>query len=70
MAVACALGRLALSRLGVGMAGGAALTIAIGLLVYPVALSFFAPDIRRRAVGLLKKGLARGRIYVAGRSVS
>jgi O-antigen/teichoic acid export membrane protein len=70
MAVACGLGRLAFSRLGVGMAGEAALIIAIGLLVYPVALSLFAPDMRRRAVGLLKRGLIRSRVVVARRSAS
>jgi O-antigen/teichoic acid export membrane protein len=58
MAIACLLGRLALSALGVGMAGRAGLTIALGMLVYAVALWWFAPDIRRRVIGLGRRLLA------------
>jgi hypothetical protein len=41
------------------MAGRAVLTIALGFLTYPVALSFFAPDIRRRALALVRRALGR-----------
>lgn len=54
MGTACLLGRLGLSTLEVGMAERAALTIALGLLVYVVALWWLAPDICRRVVGLAR----------------
>lgn len=59
MAVACLLGRAALLELGVGMAGRATLTIALGLAVYAVALRLLAPDVARRAVALGRRGLAK-----------
>jgi O-antigen/teichoic acid export membrane protein len=59
MAVTCLLGRLGLSALGVGLAGRATLTIALGAVAYPLALSLFAPEIRRRATGLLRRTLSR-----------
>ena len=65
MAATCLLGRIGLTELGVGMAGRVVLTIGLGLLVYPVALSIFAPDVRRRAVGLLKGTLGRFRTGAA-----
>jgi O-antigen/teichoic acid export membrane protein len=59
MAAICLLGRVGLSELDVGMAGRAVVTIALGFLTYPVALSFFAPDIRRRALALVRRALGR-----------
>ncbi len=59
MVTACLLGRGALSALGVGMAGRTALTIALGLLVYAVALWWLAPDISRRVVALSRRRLRR-----------
>ena len=59
MAVTCVITRLGLSALGFGMAGRAGLTIAVGMVAYPVALSFFAPETSRRAFGLLKRVLGR-----------
>ena len=35
------------------------LTIALGVVAYPVALSFFAPETSRRAFGLVKRVLGR-----------
>ena len=45
MAATCLLGRLALISLGIGPSARAAVTIALGLLVYALALSWLAPDI-------------------------
>jgi polysaccharide transporter, PST family len=59
MAVACVVTRLGLTALGLDMAGRAVLTIAIGVVAYPVALSFFAPETSRRAIGLVKNVLGR-----------
>ena len=59
MAVTCVITRLGLSALGLGMAGRAGLTIAVGVVAYPVALSFFAPETSRRAFGLLKRVLGQ-----------
>ncbi len=59
MATACLGTRLGLSALGLGMAGRALLTIALGAVVYPVALSLFAPETSRRAFGLIKRVLGR-----------
>ena len=59
MAVACVAIRLGLSVLGLSIAGRAVLTIAMGVVAYPVALSFFAPETSRRAIGLLKRPLGR-----------
>jgi O-antigen/teichoic acid export membrane protein len=59
MAVSCLAMRLGLSALGLGMAGRAVLTIALGALVYPVALSFFAPETSRRAFGLVRRVFGR-----------
>jgi len=59
MAIACVLGRATLSSLGVGIAGRAALTIMLGLLVYAVALWQLAPDIGRRALSLGRQALAK-----------
>jgi O-antigen/teichoic acid export membrane protein len=52
MAATCLLGRLALTSLGIGPSGRAAVTITLGLLVYALALSWLAPDIKRRGVEL------------------
>ena len=59
MAVTCLVVRLGLSELGLGMAGRAALTITLGAVAYPVALSYFAPESSRRAFGLVKRVLGR-----------
>jgi O-antigen/teichoic acid export membrane protein len=59
MALACLGWRLGLKELGLGMTGRAVLTIALGLLVYAIALRFLAPEIYRRGVGLMKPGFAR-----------
>jgi O-antigen/teichoic acid export membrane protein len=59
MAVACLLTRAGLSALGLGMASRAAATIALGSLVYVIALWLLAPDICRRAIGLGRQALAR-----------
>ena len=59
MAAACLLARLALSSLGMGLSGRAALTIAFGLLVYALALWWLAPDIGRRAVDFGRRLVAR-----------
>jgi O-antigen/teichoic acid export membrane protein len=59
MAVTCLLGRLGLSALGVGLAGRATLTIALGAVAYPLALSLFAPEIRRRTIGFVRRTLSR-----------
>lgn len=70
MAAACLLGRMGLSALGVGMEGRAVLTIALGVLVYPIALSLFAPDIHRRGMGAARASRDRIRVYAARRSAS
>ena len=59
MAVVCLVTRLGLSALGLGMAGRALFTIAAGVVIYPVALSYFAPETSRRAFGLVKRVLSR-----------
>ena len=61
MAAACLIGRAALVELGIGAAGRAASTIALGLLTYGVTLWLVAPDIRRRALSLGRGALARAR---------
>jgi PST family polysaccharide transporter len=53
MTAVCVPARLGLSALGVGAGVRAVVTIALGLLVYACAVSILAPDIRRRATGLL-----------------
>jgi polysaccharide transporter, PST family len=70
MAAVCLLSRFGLEAAGVGMAGRAVVTIAVGLLVYPAALSFFAPEIRRRAVALIRAGLGRTRVFATRRTAS
>jgi O-antigen/teichoic acid export membrane protein len=57
MAVTCLVGRFWFSELGVGLAGRTALTISLGVFAYTLALSLFAPDIRRRAIALAKRAL-------------
>ena len=57
MAAACLLGRSALEAAGVGMAGRAALTIAIGIAVYAPALWWLAPQISRRVVEVGRRRL-------------
>jgi O-antigen/teichoic acid export membrane protein len=59
MAVVCLVTRFGLSALGLGMAGRALFTIAVGVVTYPVALSYFAPENSRRAFGLMKRVLGR-----------
>jgi PST family polysaccharide transporter len=51
--------RLSLSRLGVDMEQRAALTIVLALSVYGLALWLLAPDIVRRALGVVRGLLAR-----------
>jgi PST family polysaccharide transporter len=50
MALACLLARAALQAAGVGMAGRAAVTVAVGMAVYVAALWWLAPQISRRVV--------------------
>jgi O-antigen/teichoic acid export membrane protein len=57
MAGTCLVGREALETIGVGMAGRAALTIALGIAVYSSALWWLAPHVSRRVVGI-----CRGRV--------
>ena len=57
MAAACLLGREALTALGVGMAERAALTVALGTLVYAFALWWLAPEISRRVVEICRRRL-------------
>jgi O-antigen/teichoic acid export membrane protein len=64
MATACLAGRSALEAAGVGMAGRAALTIAIGIAVYAPALWWLAPQISRRVVEVCAKRL---RSVIGGR---
>ena len=59
MAVSCLAMRLGLSELGLGMAGRTVLTIALAVVAYPVALSYFAPDTSRRVFGLVKRILGQ-----------
>jgi polysaccharide transporter, PST family len=62
MTAVCLPTRLGLSALGVGAGVRAVVTIFLGLLVYAGAVSILAPDIRRRATGLLAAGSRRARI--------
>jgi O-antigen/teichoic acid export membrane protein len=57
MAAACLLGRSALEAVGVGMAGRAALTIGLGVVVFVTALWWLAPQISRRVVDVGRKRL-------------
>jgi hypothetical protein len=57
MAIACSVGRSALESAGVGMGGRAALTVAIGVVVYAPALWWLAPHVSRRAFAI-----GRGRV--------
>ena len=59
MAIVCLLARWGLTAVGVGMTGRAAVTIALGVLVYPAVLWFTAPDIRRRGVNLIRASVDR-----------
>ncbi|HEY7266597.1 MAG TPA: oligosaccharide flippase family protein [Solirubrobacterales bacterium] len=52
-------GRLALIRLGVDIEQRALATVGLALLVYAVALRALAPDIVRRAIGIVRGLLAR-----------
>jgi O-antigen/teichoic acid export membrane protein len=61
MAAVCWPARLGLDAAGVGQAGRAILTIALGLLIYGAALSFLAPDVRRRVARLGAAGFRRVR---------
>ena len=65
MGTACFLGRAGLSALDVSMAERAALTIAVGLVVYMIALWWLAPDICRRALALGRRFL--GKVVAARR---
>jgi O-antigen/teichoic acid export membrane protein len=57
MAIACLLGRSALEALGVGMAGRAALTIGLGIVVYAPALWWLAPQVSRKVVDICRRRL-------------
>ena len=57
MATACLLGREALTALGTGMAERAALTVALGTLVYACALWWLAPRISRRVAEICRRRL-------------
>jgi Kef-type K+ transport system membrane component KefB len=59
MATACLLGRSLLEAVGVGMAGRAALTIALGVGVYLPALWWLAPQVSRRVVELGRRRLRK-----------
>jgi hypothetical protein len=59
MATVCFVERLLLSGVGVDSAGRATLTIALGLFVYAVSLRWLAPDIVRRAIGIIRELAAR-----------
>jgi O-antigen/teichoic acid export membrane protein len=59
MAIACVAGRAALTALGTGMAARAALVIALGSLVYALALWRLAPDIVGHAMSLVRRVAAR-----------
>jgi O-antigen/teichoic acid export membrane protein len=59
MATTCLVGRSALFALGVDMAGRAALTIGLGLVVYALAVWWLAPDIVRRVLGLGRRLVSR-----------
>ncbi len=59
MTLACVLGRSALESAGVGMAGRAALTIALGLAVYAPALWWLAPHVSRRVFGIGRSRLTK-----------
>jgi PST family polysaccharide transporter len=61
MAAVCWPARVGLEAEGVGQAGRAVLTIALGLLVYGAALWFLAPDVRRRVTRLGAAGFRRAR---------
>jgi teichuronic acid exporter len=61
MAAVCLPARVWLEGTGIGQAGRALLTIALGLLVYGAALSFLAPDVRRRITRLGASGFRRAR---------
>jgi teichuronic acid exporter len=61
MATACVIGREALTALGVGMAERAALTVALGTLVYALALWWLAPRVSRRVLEICRRRL-RGAI--------
>jgi O-antigen/teichoic acid export membrane protein len=68
MAAVCLLTRGGLEAGGVGTGGRAVLTVAVGMVVYPAALSFFAPDLRRRGMALIRAGLTRARVASTRRS--
>jgi O-antigen/teichoic acid export membrane protein len=59
MATTCLLGGLSFSTLGIGATGRVTLTVALGLLVYALALWWLAPDLGRRAVDLGRELLSR-----------
>lgn len=57
MAAVCLVGRSALEAVGVGMAGRAGLTIALGIAVYAMALWWLAPQLSRRVVEVCRRTL-------------
>jgi hypothetical protein len=59
MVTACLLCRTALSELQIGMAGRAAVTIAVGAPVYATALWLLAPDVARRAASLFHGAVSK-----------
>ena len=61
MATACLIGHEALTALEVGMAERAALTVALGTLVYALALWWLAPRVSRRVLEICRRRL-RGAI--------
>jgi hypothetical protein len=59
MATTCFAARLVLADLGVDLEERAALTIGLGLLVYPITVWWLAPDIVRRAIGICRGLVAK-----------
>jgi hypothetical protein len=65
MGLACLVGRAALEAAGVGQAGRAALTIALGVAVYAPALWWLAPHVSRRVGGIIRSRITK--LIAAGR---
>ena len=61
MAVACVACRLLLSSVGAGPVAQLVTTVAVGAVVYSVALSVLAPDLRRQATVVIRRAFGRVR---------